>query len=395
MIGRAIVSLVLFAASSSMAANEERAPLQSRRAAEAQFDALVAESRKLSAEIAELNTFAAVIDQARKCLAQKAPDDKMAADTLAYLRTAVADLKKLPADTAMLANSPIGARLANGANQLYAYTGGMSFECMQRVMPVFRGPGQPSLEPALDAIKEAAFPMRAPTRSIDGPPKHFSAFFAIVGTLSPVEGRRRSDLNENILRAEAELAQANVDTFKRMHAEAANFYGKGLDAMTAALRGAVEQRGAKIQEIEKQLADVDKMLVDRQAAQQALDKGLLWAVYLMIFALMALFLSLRLFDRDLAKQIVTDRSMVELISMAFILLTIIILGTGGKIGNETIGTLLGTIAGYVFARKLAEGEKPKTTNDEGQKGKPGHGGGKEPSGTEPEVEKPEDKPDKG
>jgi hypothetical protein len=44
--------------------------------------------------------------------------------------------------------------------------------------------------------------------------------------------------------------------------------------------------------------------------------------------------------------------------MAFMLITIIILGTGEKLSKEILGTLLGTIGGYVFARGTEDKKNP-------------------------------------
>ena len=71
----------------------------------------------------------------------------------------------------------------------------------------------------------------------------------------------------------------------------------------------------------------------------------------MIAALVVLFVSVGFFNQSIAEKMIENRSLVEVMSMAFILLTIIILGTGGKIGNEALGALLGTIAGYIFGRQ--------------------------------------------
>ncbi|MNJ79689.1 hypothetical protein D3C77_777860 [compost metagenome] len=49
--------------------------------------------------------------------------------------------------------------------------------------------------------------------------------------------------------------------------------------------------------------------------------------------------------------------------MAFMLITIIILGTGEKLSKEILGTLLGTIAGYVFARGTEDTRANKKSDD--------------------------------
>ena len=83
-----------------------------------------------------------------------------------------------------------------------------------------------------------------------------------------------------------------------------------------------------------------------------IDQSLVYAVYAMIAVLLFLFLGLRIFTDDVAKELIGKRSLVEVVGMAFMLITIIILGTGEKLGREILGTLLGTISGYIFARGI-------------------------------------------
>jgi hypothetical protein len=92
-------------------------------------------------------------------------------------------------------------------------------------------------------------------------------------------------------------------------------------------------------------------LVKLDAGQQAalvkkgeLDKSLVTAVYFMIGSIVLIFLSLRIFPEKLAGSIITERTMIELLSMGFLLLTVIILATGEQLAKEAVGTLLGTIA---------------------------------------------------
>ena len=71
----------------------------------------------------------------------------------------------------------------------------------------------------------------------------------------------------------------------------------------------------------------------------------------MIVAVLIMFLSLILSSKnDTVKDILAKRTLIEIVSISFILLTMIILGTGQKIGGETLGALLGTIAGYIFGK---------------------------------------------
>jgi len=88
--------------------------------------------------------------------------------------------------------------------------------------------------------------------------------------------------------------------------------------------------------------------------KKTIDQGLVYAIYLMIIVLVSLFLIIKFIPSDVANAMIQKRSIVEVVSMAFMLITIIILGTGDRIGKETLGTLLGTIAGYIFGRRSSD-----------------------------------------
>jgi hypothetical protein len=112
----------------------------------------------------------------------------------------------------------------------------------------------------------------------------------------------------------------------------------------------VEYRKDRNKEILAYLENISEQLEKKRQKQTIIDQGLIYAVYGMIGVLLAMFLSLRIFPGDIAIELVKRRSLIEVVGMAFMLITIIILGTGGRIGTETLGTLLGTIAGYIFGR---------------------------------------------
>jgi len=79
--------------------------------------------------------------------------------------------------------------------------------------------------------------------------------------------------------------------------------------------------------------------------------GMYVAVGGMIIAVLIMFLSLILSAKtDTVKDILSKRTLVEVVSISFILLTMIILGSGQIVKGETLGALLGTIAGYIFGK---------------------------------------------
>ncbi len=101
----------------------------------------------------------------------------------------------------------------------------------------------------------------------------------------------------------------------------------------------------------------NRVKLQNSIERKALDQSLSIAIYLMIGTLLLMFVLLRFFKSEEIKGLIEHRTLVEIVSIAFILLTIIILGTGEKIGTETLGTLLGTIAGYIFARRPNSNDK--------------------------------------
>jgi hypothetical protein len=103
-----------------------------------------------------------------------------------------------------------------------------------------------------------------------------------------------------------------------------------------------------------ELAREKALEAERRAA---VDQRLVIAVYLMIGAAVALFLALWILPAGVAELVVKRRSLVEIIGTAFMLVTVIILATGNHLSKEILGTLLGTIAGYIFGRA---GQQPSS-----------------------------------
>ncbi|MBD3672025.1 MAG: hypothetical protein HUJ26_00750 [Planctomycetaceae bacterium] len=97
---------------------------------------------------------------------------------------------------------------------------------------------------------------------------------------------------------------------------------------------------------------------DDSLNQYQINLRLVNAVYGMIATIIALFLLLRLFPSVLTRLIVRNRLLMEVLSMGFLLLTIIILGSAKLIEGQGLAGLLGTIAGYIFARKTQEPTEP-------------------------------------
>jgi len=145
----------------------------------------------------------------------------------------------------------------------------------------------------------------------------------------------------------ANYSDANITSeFNELKANAEKEFNDFIRKINTEIISRKNQDKKLIQELE----EINKALEEKRDKQSLVEQGLIYAVYGMIGSLLLMFLALRLFHDDVAKEIIKRRSLIEVVGMAFMLITIIILGTGGKINTETLGTLLGTIAGYIFGR---------------------------------------------
>jgi hypothetical protein len=160
------------------------------------------------------------------------------------------------------------------------------------------------------------------------------------------------------LKKEIEDAQKELTTIESELPKALEAYKTSIAAFYSALATALDAeiagRGAKIKSFGDDRDQLEHDLDKTGQKEDALNIKLVYAVYGMVLAIVTLFLLLRFFPKELAHSIVVERTMIELLSMGFLLLTVIILGTGKLIGAETLGALLGTIAGYIFGQKQGE-----------------------------------------
>lgn len=95
--------------------------------------------------------------------------------------------------------------------------------------------------------------------------------------------------------------------------------------------------------------------INESKKQERIDKLLVWSIYMIIFSAPITLVSLSAMkNKELLGILIKNRTLVEIYSVGLMLAAIIILGTGDKISKEVLGTLLGTIAGYVLARKTQD-----------------------------------------
>lgn len=159
-------------------------------------------------------------------------------------------------------------------------------------------------------------------------------------------GYEHKYLLDRIQRAETSFKQ-----LQELESEAKSNIEKGINDSTFSKPGTP---AAKAQEIYEKLSKELESIEKNNQVQSSIDTMMTYAVYAMIVSIPLMFLTLRFFEKDLAKKIVDERVLIEVLSMGFLLLTVIILGTGRYLDTQALGPILGTIAGYIFGRKTGD-----------------------------------------
>jgi hypothetical protein len=123
-----------------------------------------------------------------------------------------------------------------------------------------------------------------------------------------------------------------------------------LDGYTRDVDAEIKERDQKRLELDNQLRDTDTFI-----GQSQINFYLVFAVYGMIAVIGGVFFVLATKkENDIIRVLIRERILIEVLSMGFLLLTVIILGTGKIVDKEGLAALLGTIAGYIFGQKTGQ-----------------------------------------
>lgn len=120
----------------------------------------------------------------------------------------------------------------------------------------------------------------------------------------------------------------------------------------------IDARNLQVKDSQSSIDRLSAALDAREVQKFETDGRLTWAIIIMVIVLLLLYLATLLFKPEVQQTIFHQRILVEMIGMAFLLLTIIILGTGEKIDRAVLGTLLGTVGGYIFGQQQARRSAP-------------------------------------
>jgi len=128
-----------------------------------------------------------------------------------------------------------------------------------------------------------------------------------------------------------------------------------LDTIDKQATSLLGQTNQTLEDEIKQENDLDKKLKNKEDAQAALQnqvsgnlQPIFWGI---MVAIIAVLLILRVRSDALSMLMVRERVAVEMLSIGMFLVTVLFLGAGGFIEKATLGTLLGTLAGYLFTRR--------------------------------------------
>ena len=158
----------------------------------------------------------------------------------------------------------------------------------------------------------------------------------------------------------AEISNANLlEKFEKHFQDQKTAWVNWLQKINECFANEKQSKQKTLSSDQKRLADLDAQMKAGQQAQLSINDKLIYTVYAVIGAVISLFFLLRLLPLELAKIIIETRTLFETVSLAFLVVTLIILGIGQKINAETLGTLLGTIAGYIFGK---QSNKPSPPN---------------------------------
>jgi len=175
----------------------------------------------------------------------------------------------------------------------------------------------------------------------------------------------------------------NQDTSKAAHDRLKNIRttNKEIPKLFTDVRAQAEKQNKDLQErlakkVSERLSELTKLRAERDTLAQVVDDKsgadhkLTFAIYFMVAALIILYVATLFARESIQSTIFENRTLVEMIGMAFLLLTIIILGTGEKMDRSVLGALLGTVGGYIFGQQNRSSDRPKRRKQANPDGPP-------------------------
>lgn len=344
-------------------AGEEANRVESRFAAERQYSSISESNAQLGKEVILLQSLKTKVESAKKCVDSQIYDSEAGERLIKTLNGRFQALKASPPNSHLRQqNDSFGA--FRDFQQAFWDAGDIFIKLSDCDQSLYQNLNESNNynQNQIDTqiIMSTQRPYSRLSREESAPLSKTSDFL----NNSPNNLSRSDIQNSTFLAIEDELKNLSKDFYSKPFNELKKQKSDYLAILLQRVESEISNRQTQIKANDEKLANLDKALAEKQTSQNALDQSLVYSIWGMIAALTVLFISLRFFPEAIALRMIQDRSVVEVMSMAFILLTIIILGTGDRIGKEALGTLLGTIAGYIFGRKMGESSPNKNNDDE-------------------------------
>jgi hypothetical protein len=166
------------------------------------------------------------------------------------------------------------------------------------------------------------------------------------------------------------LAAAEAELSTKLQESAVNFAKNNVAANHTALAAvkttasteldrankAIEAKGKEEDALDEQIRKREDTQEGRQDRVSKNLQPIFWGI---MGAILVTMIVLRVRSDEQSLLMVRERTAVEMLSIGMFLMTILFLGTGEFLQKETLGTLLGTLAGYLFTRRASEQRQEK------------------------------------
>jgi hypothetical protein len=319
---------------------------------EERYKEIQEERKALKKVMRDLSPIIVVIKSAEGNIKKKELSKSDVENSITLIKSAITKLKSLPAGTEIERGNPVWEEFAR-SYQRFSEISSIDTESelseLQAYLPNDRFGEQIRSRTDADRVLSRIIARIRTNDASNSNEEHkaLSLLYDQVGFRNEI---KKVDIEVHITNAQTYLSAISETTIIASFESSKNQILQTLTSLALELRKEIESREALNKRLLEELGEINQQLETKRTKQTIIDQGLIFAVYGMIGVLLLMFLSLRIFHSDVALELIKRRALIEVVGMAFMLITIIILGTGGKINTETLGTLLGTIAGYIFGR---------------------------------------------
>ncbi len=128
-----------------------------------------------------------------------------------------------------------------------------------------------------------------------------------------------------------------------------------LDRYAKTLREELDRERAKLASVASKLDKVAKDEVkEKENERLTMQEVVRWTLVAMPIFVLLVFVVSMAFSRSVQEKLFETRTIVEIVGLAALLMTIIVLGVNDRIDKSALSAIVGSIAGYVFGQQLRQ-----------------------------------------